>query len=85
MTPGRSSGIKACHDDLYISGPDGQIDLKIGGTHTLVIINQHTKCHQNRRRLCKCLIDLTWNAPIVTFTESVHGTGDQRVIPGCIP
>ena len=36
-----------------ISRPEGQIDLKIGVTHRLVIINQHTKCHQNRRRSCK--------------------------------
>ena len=30
-----------------ISEPQGQIDLKCGGKHRFVIINQHTKCHQN--------------------------------------
>ena len=40
-----------------------QIDLKYGWKHRLVIINKHTKFHQNRSQSCKLLIDLTWNAP----------------------
>ena len=40
-----------------------QIDLKYGWKHRLVIINKHTKFHQNQSRSCKLLIDLTWNAP----------------------
>ena len=53
-----------------VSGPEGQIDLNIGGTHLLVIINQHTKCHQNRRPSCKFLIDLT----SVSFVTRLHIT-----------
>ena len=37
----------------YISGPESQIDLKYGGKHRIVIINQHTKFHQHRRQSCK--------------------------------
>ena len=48
-----------------VSGPESQIDLNITETHRLVIINQHTTSHQNRRRLCKFLIDLTWNTSLV--------------------
>ena len=57
-----------------ISGPEGQIDLNIGGTNRLMIINQHTKFHQNQRRSCKChpvLIDLTWNAPLPKNKQAV--------------
>ena len=35
-----------------ISGPEGQIDLKIGGIQTRMIINQDNKSRQNRRRSC---------------------------------
>ena len=48
-------------------GPEGQIDLTIGETHRLVIINHHTKFHQNRRWSCNLFIDLTWNAPMYKY------------------
>ena len=50
-----------------ISGPEGQVNLNIGGTHRLMIINQQTKCHQNWRRSCKFLIDFTWNVQKLIF------------------
>jgi len=52
-----------------ISGHQGQIDLKFGGKHRLVILHQHNKfikiedSHVNFTRLF--FIDLTWNAPYV--------------------
>ena len=55
MTPGWSGQSLM----TSISGHEGEIDLKNGGTHRLVIINQQTKFHQHRRRSCKFLIDLT--------------------------
>ena len=38
-----------------------------GGSHSLVIINQHTQFYQNRRQSCKFLIELTWNAPVAVI------------------
>ena len=61
--------VELCHLDVYqvsrlgqslitsISGPEGHTDLE--HKHRHLIINQHTKCYQNRRLSCKCLIDLT--------------------------
>ena len=54
-----------------ISRPEGQVNLKIGGTHRLMIINQHIKCHQNWRRSCKFLIDLIWNVQKLIFHIAV--------------
>ena len=62
MTPGSRQVLTSGQSLMTsISGPEGQIDLPIGGAHRIVILNQHTKCHQIRRRLCKFMIDLTYD------------------------
>ena len=60
-----------------ISGLESQIELNIGGTHRLMIINQHTKCHQNRRRSCKFhsvfdRFDMECPAPMVLYISSYY-------------
>ena len=41
----------------------GKIDISSDGKHRLVIVSHLTTFQQNRKRTCKFLIDLTWNAP----------------------
>ena len=53
------------------SGPKGQIDLKLVGR---MIINQHTKFHQNHVNFILFLIDLTWNAPTTTTVNTATAT-----------
>ena len=52
-----------------ISGYQGQIDLKFGGQHRLVILHQHNKfikIEDSHVKFTKMFfIDLSWNAPYV--------------------
>ena len=56
-----------------IYGPEGQMDLTIGGTQRLMMINQYTKFYQNRRRSCAFLIDSMppiWNIAYTSTTQN---------------